>query len=139
MFGAEWGYGEGLARRADVVSLSNGRNFRVRSIPTKSSARSKGGFEGQSGSDFPLLTPPVLTPSGHRIGDRRLALILPTPRPCAFIGGCRGNVVAVNERAQFLKDANTLLGELRHENIVVLIGMGNYIIPPACQPFADLR
>jgi hypothetical protein len=28
MFGAEWGYGEGLARRVDVVNLSNGRNFR---------------------------------------------------------------------------------------------------------------
>ena len=62
MFGAEWGYGEGLARRADVVNLSNGRNFRVRSIPTKSSARSKVGFEGQSGSDSSLPTPPVLTP-----------------------------------------------------------------------------
>jgi hypothetical protein len=80
-----------------------------------------------------------MTPSGHRIGDRRLALILPTPRPCALYRRLQGNVVAVNERAQFLKDAKTLLGELRHKNIVVLIGMGNYIIPPACQPFADLR
>jgi hypothetical protein len=66
MFGAEWGYGEGLARRADVVNLSNGRNFRVRSIPTKSSARSKVGFEGQSGSDSSLPTPPVLTSTDIR-------------------------------------------------------------------------
>jgi PAS domain S-box-containing protein len=66
MFGAEWGYGEGLARRGDVVNLLNGRNFRVRSISTKSSTRSKVGFEGQSGSDSSLPTPPVLTPRRHR-------------------------------------------------------------------------
>ena len=51
----------------------------------------------------------------------------------------QGERCCCQRKSQFLKDANTLLGELRHENIVVLIGMGNYIIPPACQPFADLR